>query len=84
MIDAKMAATKAMEYFKELNPGWPDPILLEEVELTEDGKYWLITLGYFPHSVNPFQAIVPMKAYKVFKINTESGEVQSMLIKTIK
>jgi hypothetical protein len=86
MIDAKEAATKAMEYFTSLYPS-PQfrPILLEEAELTDDKKFWLITLSYTPQQTNPFQAFGPAaREFKVFKLNSNSGEVVAMRIKTFK
>ena len=86
MIDAKAAATKAMEYFRSLYPTpQVSPILLEEAELTEDKKFWLITLSYTPQQANPFQAFGPAgREFKVFKLNSTNGEVVSMRIKTFK
>lgn len=45
MLDVKEAVGKAFEYFATLYPGFSS-VQLEEVELTEDADYWLITLSY--------------------------------------
>lgn len=69
-------------------------ILLEEVELTDDDKYWLITI-----SINvpiPRTTITPIdgflggdliknytRKYKIFKIEASTGIVKSMKIREI-
>ncbi|MFH1743343.1 MAG: hypothetical protein ABIH23_30420 [bacterium] len=85
-LDAKEAATKALQYFKDLYPATVlSSILLEEVELSDDRKFWLITLGYMPQTANPFLPFGPGgREFKVFKVNSETGEVVSMKIKTFK
>lgn len=46
-LEAKQAATLALEYFKELFPNATGSnVTLEEVELLEDENCWLITLGF--------------------------------------
>ena len=86
MLDAKEASTKALEYFKGLSPfAASSPILLEEVELTDDRQFWLITLSYNTQQTNPFQPFIPNgREFKVFKVSSETGEVVSMKIKTFK
>ena len=91
MISFKEAAKKAYEFIKEV-PGYEDKgeILVEEVEKTEDGCFWLITLGYLVpanygspslrlFTINPEYK----KEYKRFKINVDTGEVESMTIRTL-
>ena len=46
MIEVKEAVKIAMNYFKEIVPDKYDYLRLEEVELSDDNKYWFITLGY--------------------------------------
>ena len=47
MLDVKEAAQKASEYFAALySDQGVSKEQLEEVELTDDGKCWLITLSY--------------------------------------
>ena len=51
MIDVKEAVKVAHDYTRELykdyGVGEVDPITLEEVELTDDERFWLITLGMY-------------------------------------
>ena len=55
---------------------------LEEVELTGDGRYWIVTLSYTTLVKDYFSLGVPTarKDYKKFKINAHTGEVTSMKI----
>jgi hypothetical protein len=87
MLDVKDAAHRASEYFAGLYADQSvSNVQLEEVELSDDGQYWLITLSYpeRPHDV----ALVPInfafkRKYKVFKIDAKTGEVKSMKIRNV-
>lgn len=84
MLDVKEAAQKASEYFAGLyqDQGFSN-VQLEEVELTDDGKYWLITLSY---PVPPELAALNFnfkRKYKVFRIDAKTGEVKSMKIRKV-
>lgn len=80
----KQAVKLALDFFTNLYRGkvGSSDVQLEEVELTEDGKYWLITLSY---PIPPISVIKQLKKreYKVFKINVETGKVQSMKIREV-
>lgn len=98
MIDARKAVLAAQDYFNSmLDLLNQDSLLvvsdvrLEEVEMSEDKKYWLITFGYNLVSLLEFQKnrtsialnkeIVKSKEnrhYKILKVNTNNGEVESM------
>lgn len=86
MLDVKAAAQKASEYFGALfSKELAADSRLEEVELSEDGKYWLITLSY-PDTASALQAIFandPKRLYKQFKIDIASGSVVSMKIRKV-
>ena len=84
MLDVRVAAQKASEYFAQLYPvEGASNVQLEEVELSDDGKYWFITLSY------PLPPEVPVlnfnfkRKYKVFKIDAKTGEVKSMKIRRV-
>ena len=80
MLDVKEAAHRASEYFAGLYAGQGvSDVQLEEVELTEDGQYWLITLSYPTNAI----FIDANRKYKVFKIDAKTGEVKSMKIRTV-
>jgi hypothetical protein len=86
-IDARQAASAAAAYFKELYPNVVS-FSLEEVELSEDGSHWLITLSFEipanPHLGNvlvQFQA--PKTKFKVFKVDAKTGKVVAMKIRKL-
>jgi len=91
MLDVKEAARTAAEYFATLyNPSTYTDLQLEEVELTEDEKYWLITLSYGstddPQSQVGAMLNLPIskpRKYKQFKIDSETGKVQAMKIRKV-
>jgi hypothetical protein len=72
VFSAKEAANAAAQYATELL-GAPHHFSLEEVELSEDGKFWFVTLG-----MQDVGAPFSPKTYKVFKVNSRTGEVLSM------
>jgi hypothetical protein len=58
-------------------------ITLEEVELSGDDRYWLVTFG-FPAAAGRFTQFASTLArdYKVFKVDALDGGVSSMKIRT--
>ena len=92
-FDVRAAVGVARKYFssiQDLISGEIEDIRLEEVELSEDEKLWLITLGYnLSNSVtnNPLETlgigIVENREYKIFKVDAETGEVESMKIRKL-
>jgi hypothetical protein len=84
MIDVKQAAQSASNFFASLynSEGVPD-VRLEEVELTEDGKHWLITLSFPPSPMPPGVIYSPARQYKIFKVDAQTGDVLSMKIREI-
>jgi hypothetical protein len=97
-LDAKQAAKLALEYFHELFPNAVlSNVALEEVEFLEDENCWLITLG-FDESPRPrtqsaiqankslenlFGAPLPVRKFKIFKVNAKTGNVISMKIRKL-
>jgi hypothetical protein len=85
MIEVKQAIQIAQDYIKELYTG--DEIRdlsLEEVEVAEDNKFWLVTLAFtkqMMQPLNPMEAMTGPKYarfYKELKIDAEGGQVRSM------
>lgn len=91
-IDIKEAVGRAKEFATTLFES--EKILklgLEAVEKSEDGRYWLVTLGFtrphlflVPKKTRPLSALdqilprpepQPEREYKVFRVDTQSGEV---------
>ena len=80
-ISAKEAALSAKKYFEDLSQERKVRINVEEVELSEDRAYWLITLGiYEPTRSLAFvsRGLDEIVNYKVFKVDTKTGEVEGM------
>ena len=82
-FSAKDAVRAASAYFMELT-GILTGVSVEEVELSEDGCFWLITLGYYDPA-NPFSGLVVrgVLSYKVFKIDAKTGQVVSMKVRKV-
>lgn len=87
-IDAKEAVRIAMKCFQDFFPKLANAnVMLEEIEEGDDGKCWLITLGYdtkqvlSPH-LKMFQPETS-RAYKTFKIDNSTGQVASVKIRKV-
>jgi len=84
-LDARAAASAAAAYFKELYPD-VTAFSLEEVELSEDGTHWLITLSF---EIRPTQSLgmlafqPPRTKFKVFKVDARTGRVIAMKIRKL-
>lgn len=95
IIDVKAAVTAAFEYLNFLQDKISNElqdVRLEEVELSEDKKYWLITLGYDVPIRNQTAIEKIMmtsyspslkREYKLFKINSETSQVEAMKIRQV-
>ena len=91
IIDVKKAVFAARNYLQSLESDLGGPfknLLLEETELTEDRKFWLITLGFNPRVQpleNPLGIDYPKeeRKYKIIKVNAETSEVESMKIREL-
>lgn len=85
--ESKKAAIQASaDYLKEVLTISPESeinpvnIKLEEIDQSEDGKYWLITLSYDDITLDTlFEG--DTRAYKVFKVDKKSNQVVSMKIR---
>jgi hypothetical protein len=88
MIDIREASQKAMEHLAALYPETDlGQILFEEAELTDDDRFWLITLSYkSPVAASGVgqSVFVGDRSYKVFKLSAESGEIRSVKSRTPK
>lgn len=83
-MEIKEATEVAAKYLINFFPR-ADAIKLEEVEITDDDKYWNITLSYVDLEDNFGYVLGSRKqAYKIFKIDTEKGNVRSMKIRDIR
>ena len=85
MIDAKEAVKISKEYFQSMYDGNNlSELLLEETDLIEDGKYWLITFGFDWTPISGTSSIGPGdRKYKAVKLDAETGSLISMKIVNI-
>lgn len=92
MIDVKQAVKAAAQFAEDvLGPENVRGARLEEVETSEDGGHWLITLGFLSPETpagrrTAFEALagIPEKRdYKLFKVDMETGQVISMKIRVV-
>ncbi len=85
MIEVKQAAEAALAYFNELYKSGYHNLALEEVELSNDEEYWIITLGYNPPSIGLTQltGAGAKREYKQFKIDSTTEKVISMKIRNV-
>lgn len=90
MIDVKEAIQISRNYLSELyrNDEIRD-LSLEEVELSEDNRFWLVTLTFtqqLTQPLNPIEAMTGPKyarLTKEVKIDADTGQVRSMKNKKI-
>ncbi len=96
LIDVRSAVEAARNYLQQvmdqlIDPGSPmQGLRLEETELSDDKQHWLITLGFdrpMGEHLDPIQSIVNSKKYerdyRIFKIDAQTGKVQSMKIREL-
>lgn len=93
-IDVKHAVASAVAFIQKVYGNLPG-LLLEEVEMTEDGAHWLITLGFDqPVPQTEFQkeisgtkyGVIPnptRRVYKLIKVDAATGEAVSMKIRQV-
>lgn len=91
-IDVKAAVTAANSYLQDMKDLMKVPLetlRLEEVELSDDQHEWLITLGFdIPSRTSSFVDLIGrnsvyQREYKLFRVDSETGEVKSMKIRSL-
>lgn len=89
MVDIKQAAQAAEAFARSLydERGLPK-LRIEEVDLSEDGRAWEITLGWDdPAPGAPGLVTLGFstpRVYKTFRVDSASGEVKSMKIRSVR
>lgn len=81
LLDAKAASLIARKYYEDIAGKGSYRLALEEAELSEDKAYWLVTIGIYTPTRLPAmiaQGLNERVDYKIFKINSNTGEVVSM------
>ncbi len=85
-IDVKEAVQRAKDFAAELfKPEKISQLGLEAVELTDNRRYWLVTLGFTRPALysrtgrpSPLDQVLPRtepREYKIFRVDASSGEV---------
>ncbi|HEX6746841.1 MAG TPA: hypothetical protein VF092_06050 [Longimicrobium sp.] len=90
MIDVKQAVRSAEDYARELfDEADLRHLRLEEVEMSEDGRQWKVTLGWVEPAVakpglmiNGTLRRLP-RVYKLFEVDAETGTVSAMKIREL-
>lgn len=87
MVDARDAVKIAKSYFFDLfNDQSPINVQLEEVERTDDGRFWRITIGYDRSSeAKDLRSILGQipRYYKVVTIDAATGQAESVKMRTV-
>ena len=88
-VGERQATQSAFTYFQNIFPR-NDPLRqvsdprLEEIEMSKDRRFWLVTLGFSEPRPNsemlPKFLQVPMRKLKTFKVDAATGQVLSMKI----
>lgn len=84
MLTVKQAVQAAMDLLKDLYDTRKfEDILLEEVEMSENGSHWQVTIGFSRKALseNVMEAIGSKKyirSRKIFRIDGDSGDLVSM------
>lgn len=92
MLTVKEAVQAAEKWVRDLYPKSAlQHLRLEEVELSDDERYWYITLGWVEPAIreNALTAalrqdirVLP-RVYKTLEVDTETGAVKSMKIREV-
>ncbi len=84
MIDSKNAISRASAYFTEVFPQ-AKQVQLEEIELSEDRRYWLVTFSFPKPELTIFGALVanPNRDYKTVKVDAATGEPVGVKIRAL-
>ena len=81
ILDAKAASAIAKQYYEDIAGEGDYRLALEETELSDDEKYWYITLGIYTPTTAPIfltQGFREQINYKIIKIDANTGRVLSM------
>ena len=87
VVDVRAAVSAATEFASKLFSA-QQRASLEEVEKTEDGKFWLVTLGFEHLQTKLDKSLAsilnpPRQRFKVFKVDAKTGRVVSMKMRPV-
>lgn len=90
MIEAKTAVKIAIEYIAHMYGRHKlTNLMLEEVELSDDDKYWIVTLGFdrTKQSTGDIRDILVgpsyQRVYKMVKVDAQKGRAVSMKMRQL-
>jgi len=84
IVGVKKAVELARGYLSEMLQIPLEQLLLEEVELSEDQQFWLITFSYPAPEGSSFKVMLGgNRAYKVVKLHADTGDFVSVKIRTL-
>lgn len=83
-LDVKKAVELARASLSDVLQVPASQVLLEEVELSEDQQFWLITLSYSAAEPAPVLLFAGQnRAYKIVKLQADTGALVSIKIRTL-
>ena len=87
MIDVKDAVQKAIVFVGDvMKDDRAKSVLLEEIELSEDGKMWMITIS-LPTPPGLFAAMKSVQGdardYKAIQLDSSTGAIKSFRIRKV-
>lgn len=80
-ISPRRAVEIARTYLKSIKPN--TTAMVEEIELSNDRAYWFVTLSYPSNQPEGLFGMKTKRKYRIFKINSNTGEVLSMKIRAL-
>jgi hypothetical protein len=83
-IDVQSAVQTALNHLSTVMQIPANKVLLEEVELSEDGKYWYVTFSFPAVESGDIAAyIIKPRSYKIVKINALNGNLVAINIRKL-
>lgn len=86
MIDVKDAVQRAIVFVGEvMQDDRAKSVLLEEIELSEDGKMWMITIS-LPSPSSPLALLSGQNGardYKAIQLDSSTGAIKSFRIRKV-
>ena len=84
IVGVKKAVELARAYLSQVLEAQATQLLLEEVELSDDQQFWLITFSYpAPEGSSLDVMLGGNRVYKVVKLKARTGEFVSVKIRTL-
>ena len=82
-IDVKSAVLSASQYLADVMRIPTQALVLEEVELSGDGRFWEITFSYPTPETPDLAHVLRSRSYKVVKVDADDGGLASIKIKRL-